>query len=139
MKIVYKLSLTTLLLILLFSSCNSGVEDCHNTIMLKNNSGQTIYYASTLKEGFLNYNPTSPAHAADYKILAGESKKVKIGITLSCWEQVMENADGYVCLYIYDATTLETTSWESAKDNPLKEYKLTTSQLSKMKWEVKYP
>ena len=57
-----------LLLAVALYSCSTAYrnfEDCHNTIVFHNQSGKAIYYASTLKEGFLNYDPTRPDHAAD--------------------------------------------------------------------------
>ena len=128
-----------LLLLLLVSSCNNGYEDCHNTVMLKNNSDVTVYYVSTLKDGFFNFDPTSEVHAAEYRIAAGESRKVKIGITLSCWEQVLENAGGNLYIYVYDAAYLDSHDWSDAKNSYLKKYSLTVDQLNKMDWEIRYP
>lgn len=131
-----------LLLAVALYSCSTAYrnfEDCHNTIVFHNQSGKAIYYASTLKEGFLNYDPTRPDHAADYKILPGESRKIKIGITLSCWEQVLKSADGYLYIYVYDAATLESGHWPDEKQKPFKKYTLDVKQLGKMDWKISYP
>lgn len=142
MKKAFLLQLGFILICLLCAvSCSStykGFDDCHNTIMLKNDSQIPVYYMSTLKDGFMNYDPTNPTYAADYKILPGQSKKVKIGISLSCWEQVMKSADGYVYIYIYDAAYLEANTWTDAKNHYIKKYSLNASQLNKMNWTITY-
>lgn len=142
MKKTSLIHLGAVLFVLFFAtSCTStykGFDDCHNTIMLKNSTQSTIYYMSTLKDGFMNYDPTNPTYAADYKIQAGESRKVKIGISLSCWEQVMKSADGYVYIYIYDAAYLEANPWVDAKNHYLKKYTLNASQLNKTNWTITY-
>lgn len=120
-------------------SCNNGFEDCHNTIMMKNNSSSDIYYYSSLKEDFFNYDPTNPTYAVDLKVNSSESKKLRIGISLSCWEQTLESAGGYVFVYIYDAEYLEATPWQDAKNNYLKKYKLNADDLSKKEWSIVYP
>jgi len=123
-------------------STNNGYEDCHQTIMINNTqSTNSIYYYTTLKDGFWNYNPTNPDYAIDYKILPGESKKIRIGMgeTTPCWEQMLKSASGYLYIYIYDANYLESTDWNTAKKNYLKKYTLTVSQLKKMNWIIKYP
>ena len=125
--------------LLIITSCSKGFDDCHESMYLENKSSSAIYYASTLKDGFLNYDPTNPTYAADYKIDAGKTQKIRIGISLSCWEQVMKSADGYVYIYIYDAAKLEAEGWSSIKDKPLKKYTLTASQLNDMKWRIIYP
>lgn len=139
MKKSYYAGLMTIVLIVFITACNHGFEDCHESMYLENKSSATIYYASTLKDGFLNYDPSSPTHAADYKIDAGKKQKIRIGISLSCWEQVMESADGYVYIYVYDAAKLETEGWNTIKDKPLKKYTLSATQLNSMNWTISYP
>lgn len=139
MKKTYLIRLLTIIGVLIILSCSNGYEDCHESMYLENNSSESIYYVSTLKDGFLNYDPSSPTHASDYKIDAGKTQKIRIGISLSCWEQVMKNADGYVYIYVYDATKLETDGWNNIKDKPIKKYSFTVSQLNSMKWKISYP
>lgn len=140
MKKVQILRLALFLFIVVsFSKCAKGFDDCHNTIMFKNNTRETVYYVSTLRDNFLNYDPTKDEYAADYRVPAGEEKKVKIGISLSCWEQVMKSADGYVYIYVYDAEYLASTPWAEAKNNAITKYTLNTSQLNKMNWTIVYP
>ncbi len=121
------------------TSCGGKFEDCHESLYLKNNSQSSIYYLTTLKEGFLNFDPSNPTYASDYKVEIGETKRVRIGITLSCWEQVMESADGYVYIYIYDAMKLESEGWGATKNNYVKKYTLTAKQLNNSGWNVLYP
>lgn len=121
------------------SGAYEGFEDCHNTIMFKNNTQKTVYYVSTLRDNFLNYDPTKDEYAADYRVQAGEEKKVKIGISLSCWEQVIKSAEGNVYIYVYDAEYLESAPWIDARSNPIKKYTLNVSQLNKMNWTIVYP
>ena len=120
-------------------SCNNGFEDCHDSMYLENKSQTDIYYLSTLKGGLLNYDPSNPTHAADYRVVAGKTQKIRIGISLSCWEQVMKNADGRVYIYIYDARTLEAEGWANVRSNPVKKISLTVEQLNKQNWRVVYP
>lgn len=137
-KSLIKVSSLLFFLIILLS-CKNGFEDCHNTITLKNNSPSNIYYYSTLKEDFFNYDPTNPTYAVDLKVLKGESKKIKIGITLTCWEQTLDSSGGYVYVYVYDAEYLESTPWQDAKNNYLKKYKLNETDLSNKGWNISYP
>ncbi|MEA5044717.1 MAG: hypothetical protein VB075_09150 [Petrimonas sp.] len=132
-------NLIIVVIILFTTTCGKGFDDCHDSMYLENKSSSTIYYASTLKDGFLNYDPSSPTHATDYKIEAGKTRKIRIGITLSCWEQVMKSAEGYIYIYVYDAVRLEAEGWSNVKDKPLKKYSLKTNQLSEMEWRVTYP
>ncbi len=124
----------------LIPSCSGygGYDDCHNTITLTNNTSSPIIYFSTLKDGFFNYDPTNKDYAADYKVAAGASKSVKIGISLSCWEQVMKTADGYVYIYVYDANQVETNGWADSKNNYKYKYTLDANQLNKLGWKVNY-
>lgn len=132
--------ITFTLLLIILSGCNYGYDDCHNTIYLKNNSSKSIYYVSSLKQHFFNYDPTNPEYAADQKLASDEEINVRIGIQLSCWEQVLDNTGGYVYIYIYDADYLESdVTWQVAKSNYTKEYKLNVKDLQQMKWRITYP
>ena len=133
------LNLVVAAVILFTTTCGTEIDDCNDSMYLKNKSSSTIYYVSTLKDGFLNYDPTNPTYAADYKVNTGETRKIRIGITLSCWEQVMKSAEGYIYVYVYDAVKLETEGWTNVKDKPLKKYSLNADQLKEMKWTVTYP
>lgn len=137
-KSVFYFILTVVFLFSLFS-CDKS-EECHNDILLKNDYHKAIYYVSTLKEDFFNFNPTNENYAIDLKVEPGESKNVRIGLQLSCWEQVIANSGGYVYIYIYDAEYLElkTTDWQDAKNKYLKKYKLDVDQLKKMKWIISF-
>lgn len=86
----HPLVVTLLFVILALPCCNGGFDDCHNTIYFTNNSDKPIYAVSTLKKGFLNFDPTNEEYAADFKVRPGKTIKVKIGITLQCWEQTLE-------------------------------------------------
>ncbi len=130
---------TFLAALLLLTACGKKFEDCHNSIYIENKSAAAVYYVSTLKEGFLNYDPSNPTHAADYKVTPGATQKIRIGIALSCWEQVMESANGHVYIYIYDAAEMESQGWSNIKDKPLKKYTLSAAQLNKMGWKISYP
>lgn len=132
-------NLTHFLIILIvfgITACSNGFEDCHDALYLENKSQSSIYYVTTLKDGFLNYNPLNPEYAADYKLKPGDTQKVRIGVQLSCWEQVLENAGGYVYIYIYDAATLEAQGWNATKDNPIKKYTFSAKQLQSQKWKI---
>jgi|AGTN01.1.fsa_nt_gi hypothetical protein len=139
MKKAYIIHIIPLIILLCFVSCGEKFEDCHESLYLKNNSQSSIYYVTTLKDGFLNYDPSNPTYAADYKVEVAETQRVRIGITLSCWEQVIDSADGYLYIYIYDAVTLETDGWIAVKNSPLKKYTLTAKQLDAMEWNLSHP
>ena len=121
----------------ILNSCSKS-EECHNTMMLKNSSANTIYYVSTLKEGFFNFDPTNETYSTDFKVLKNESKKVRIGMQLSCWEQVIESAGGYLYIYIYDANYLDITEWQEAKNKHIKKYVLSVKDLQKMNWVINF-
>lgn len=139
MKKIFYTAPVIIAVIFIITACNKGFEDCHSSMFFENKSASAVYYASTLKDGFLNYDPSNPTYAADYKVGAGETKKIRIGITLSCWEQVLKSADGYVYIYVYDAGKIETEGWSNVKDKPIKKYTLTIDQLNSMNWLITYP
>jgi len=87
----------------------------------------------------MNYDPSNPTYSADYRIAAGENRKIRIGITLSCWEQVLSNAGGYLYIYIFDAERVDSEGWNNVKETPLKRYKLSANQLKETGWQVSYP
>ena len=128
-----------IILVSFFFGC-SKTDECHNTIMLKNSSDKTIYYVNTLQDGFFNFDPTNENYAVDLKLKPGDKKKVRIGLQLSCWEQVIANAGGYLYIYIYDAEYLEKkdTDWQEAKNKHIKKYALKVKDLQKMNWEIDY-
>lgn len=125
-------------LILFTISCTQGFEDCHEKLYLENRTQNSIYYVTTLKDGFLNYDPTNPNYVADYKINKGDTQTVRIGLKLSCWEQVLENAGGFVYIYIYDAAVMEAEGWEATKNKPIKKYTLSSKQLNDLKWKITF-
>lgn len=139
-KYYHKLLGIVLITGLFLSSCSGygGFDDCHNTITFTNSTSSPIIYFSTLKDGFFNYDPTNEDYAADYKVAAGASKSVKIGISLSCWEQVIKSADGYLYIYVYDANYVETNGWAESKNKFIHKYTLDVKQLNKMGWKVNY-
>ena len=122
-----------------FFSCSKS-DECHNTIMLKNSSDKTIYYVNTLQDGFFNFDPTNENYAVDLKLKPGDKKMVRIGLQLSCWEQVIANAGGSLYIYIYDAEYLEMkdTDWQVAKNKHIKKYALKVKDLQKMNWEIDF-
>jgi hypothetical protein len=120
-------------------SCCTNENDCHNTLILKNNSQNSIYYVTTLKENFFNYDPTNEIYSTDFLVEPGENQKVRIGISLSCWEQVMSSASGYLYIYIYDANSIEADGWDESRAKYIKKFKLDAKQLNKMNWIVTYP
>ena len=53
----------------------------------------------------------------------------------------LENAESSVIMvYVFDGTTLETSTWQAVKDNNLvlKRYDLTLEDLEGMNWEIIY-
>ena len=53
----------------------------------------------------------------------------------------LENAESSVIMvYVFDGTTLETSKWQTVKDNNLvlKRYDLTLEDLEGMNWEIIY-
>jgi len=130
-----------LFLLPFLSACNGGFDDCHNTIYFTNKSDKTIYAVSTLKKDFFNFDPTNENYVADFRVRPDGTIKVKIGITLQCWEQTLEQTGGYVYIYIYEADYLEDdeTDWGTAKNNHIKMYSLNVKDLQRLKWKVTYP
>ena len=130
-----------LFITLLISGCNDGFDDCHNTILFTNNSSKAIYAVSTLKKDFLNFDPTNENYSPDFRLRPDQSIPVKIGISLQCWEQTLEQTGGYVYIYVYDAEYLEDddTNWATARNEYIKMYTLNVKDLQRLNWEVTYP
>jgi len=135
-----KLVLFTIGIIIIYSATTCEDEDCHDHILLINNSISDIYfhpsanYPDTLT---LYPNPTiDPSH---FKIDALSSKK---DFYRGCIEsKLLTNSEGKIMYFIYDAQTLETGTWDSVVDNYmiLKRYEFDLQDLEQMNWTIVYP
>lgn len=130
-----KFSITFILLLILFlSSCNEyqGYDSCNNYIYIQNNSGKRVYFAYTFEEDFLNLS-----------IQFNEIQSQKRGFIRNTadferWEQYIKQTTGYIYIYIYDGEYIESVSWNEAKSNYLKKYKLSVKDLKKSNWIITY-
>ena len=130
-----RFSKTFILLVTLFlSSCNKyqGYDSCNNYIYIQNNSDKSVYFAYTFVEDFFNlsiqYN----------EILPQKRGFIRNTADFECWEQYIKQTTGYIFIYIYDGEYIESVSWNEAKSNYLKKYRLSAENLKKNNWIITY-
>ena len=125
--------------VLLSANYCTDKENCHNTIVLKNNSDNAIYFERSytypdtiLRDAGLVKDPNN------YKI---EKYSENTSDTRGCYEYIMQNDYPIIMLFIYDAQTLETTPWDTVAKNylVLKRYDLSLTDLQRMNWTITYP
>jgi len=125
-------------------SCRyENTADCHQVLTFENTTNKHIYVSSSFKypntEAF-KYHPDPLLSPVDSKIEAlEENTHILSGRT--CYEVSLENAESSIIMvYVFDGTTLETSTWQTVKDNNLvlKRYDLTLEDLEGMNWEIIY-
>jgi hypothetical protein len=121
-------------------SCNRNTENCHDSISIINNSGNAIYFSESFRyPDTLTLYPNPSLDPGYFKI---NSNSCKNDITRDCFEdEFTRSTQGIIMFYIYDALTLETTSWDTVKAKYLilKRYDLTLKDIKDMNWSITYP
>jgi len=124
------------------SSCRKDSTDCHHNIYFKNNSNKAIYFKASY-----NYPDTQIVDPKPYmgsglnRLLPNE-----YGSPLnhsSCYEQEFNNriTSDTLIIFVFDAQTLESTPWETVKQNysVLRRYDLSLEDLKKSRFTITYP
>lgn len=141
-KIIYLF----LFISIIFYSCDPtcDTETCHYHIYIQNNSSNNIYqtvsdiYPDTLLKFYTDPNPKLDAINKTTINEKGTMSK------LSCYEFDFKDTKRpleKLIIYVFDAKTLESMSWDSikAKDLYLKRYDLTLQDLQNNNWTITYP
>jgi hypothetical protein len=122
-------------LIFLFSRCQED-ENCHKSVAIVNNSDNSIYFylSFSYPDTALYLNTTNNAY---FKI---EKHSHKIEQYRRCLEGDYSYTPKIMC-FIYDAQTIESTSWDSVKTKylVLKRYDLTLQNFDSTNWTITYP
>ena len=118
-------------------------ENCHTAIRFSNNSDKDLYIR--------HYDLLRPPHITEiehingavqqrYKVYSAEQNNRKATDGFTCYERIFR-MDSLINLYIFDATVLENTPWDTvAKDYlVLKRYELSLADLQRLDWQVTYP
>ncbi len=120
----------------LSSSCFNNKEGLHRYIYLKSNSANTIYFGLSYAYPDTSINKIS--------MVPGENGSIAHKIP-SRGQSILP-ADNFVYnptmqLFIFDATTIETTPWDSivAHNMVLKRYQFTESDMQQANWTITYP
>ena len=142
MKNVIKISLVAL--IFMATRCpDKESENCHTAIRFSNNSDKDLYVR--------HYNLLRPPHLFEiehingtvqkhYKVYSAEQNNRMAMDSFMCYDRIF-SMDSLINLYIFDATVVENTPWETvAKDYlVLKYYELSLEDLQRLDWQITYP
>lgn len=134
-----------LAILLLGSTCKKEDEDCHKTIAFINQTENTLYV-----RGAYDYPDTIISAGIPNPILDPNFSKVQPNETNNqvLWDRdCIESAYTYsipsdtLMVYVFDATVLETTPWETViSDNlVLKRYDLSLEDLQNSDFTILYP
>lgn len=132
-------------LVVLFASCER--DNCHETIMFKNNSLKPVYitaedsYPDTL---FFQHYSGLVHNSHTQKVEPNSINTEGLRTTPSCWENVINGAritSDTLMIYVFDADDIENLSWTEVTQNylVLKRYDLSLSDLEEMNWTITYP
>lgn len=140
MKHIKVLYLTFICMIFFAATCNHEDENCHKSIDIINNSDDAIYFDYSLSyPDTLTLYP-NPSLDPGYFKIAGHSSQNDIN--RDCFEgTLITNPEGKIMYFVYDATTLETTPWDTVVKYymVLKRYDLSLEDLQGMNWTITYP
>lgn len=120
-------------------TCKKNTPKCHFSFIIQNKSERDIYFKWSRYSSLdsLSHNPASDP--ATYKGKAGtEVKKVHS----TCFEnEILTSPTKMLYIYIFDAATIESASWDSIKKFNLieKKYDFTKAQLDSSRWIIRYP
>jgi len=119
-------------------------ENCHTAIGFSNNSEKDLY----VRPYDLIHRPSHISEIEHikgtvqqrYKIYSAEQDNRRATDWFICYERTFR-MDSLINLYIFDATVVENTPWETvAKDYlVLKRYELSLADLQRLDWQVTYP
>ena len=137
-KILIKLGLL-ILVIPLFYGASCKKNNCRNSYTVKNKSNKAIYFGIQFDSSLsrLDYNPgLSPS---TFKCEANSDNR-HFRPDGSCYDAETEYF-GQMNIFIFDATIIETTNWDTIKQNRLllKRFDLTKAQLDSCNWVITYP
>ena len=108
------------------STCAKNKANCHYYYTLKNNSSASIYFGLGFDSSLirLSYNPASSP--PEFKCNVNNEKSQRLN---RCYEGDLDYF-GRMYIFIFDAHVLETTPWDTVKQNYmlLKRYELTKAQ-----------
>jgi len=126
-------------------ACGDKEENCHKTITFKNETTDTLYVTSSYEfpDTTTFAGIPNPALNPNFtKVLPNESN-TQVLWGRDCIELAFKDLipSDTMMIYVFDAQVLETTPWETVKDNHLllKRYDLSLDDLQKMNWTITYP
>lgn len=125
------------LIILSANTCSKNKPDCHQIYSLKNNTNNSVYSIWGLDSSLQNISSSPSEDPATYKCDPNSDRSYVV--RGDCYENHI--VEGRLNIFIFDAQVLETTDWQTVKDNykVLKKYSLTKAQLDSANWMINYP
>jgi hypothetical protein len=126
-------------LMLVSSTCSEKDENKHNVISVKNNNDMDIYVYGDFFYPDTSINFSNPSEAGNYYKVTARSEGDPLQIK-DTYEGRFKQYEKLM-VFIFDAHTIETTSWDTikAKYLVLKRYDLRLEDLQKSNWTVTYP
>ena len=121
--------------------CRKDTETCHYQIRFSNNASKAVYSIYNLSYPDTTISDPNPVLAGSYnKVEAGEIKTLS---NRDCFEDVFKHLilSDTIMVFVFDATDVESTSWDTVKQNYLilKRYDLSLQDLKNRNFTITYP
>lgn len=124
------------------SSCRKDSSDCHHNIYFKNNSEKTIYFKASYNYPDTQIVDPKPYMGSELNRLLPNENGSPLNHS-SCYEQEFKNRieSDTLIIFVFDSQVLESTSWETVKQDYLilKRYDLSLQDLQNMNFKLTYP
>jgi len=125
-------------IVILFTISCRNDENCHDSILIKNNSSKAMYFGFSFRyPDTITLDPNPTLDKLYFKIENHSDKSVHYR---HCIEDDFVFTSKIMC-FIYNSETLETTPWDTVvkKYMILKRYDLTLHDLDSLNWIITYP
>lgn len=131
------------------NACNNKEnKDCHKSIEIINNSSKSIYVIGDVQYPDTTYfiHSASPELTSYITKVTSETSSSKpLRFTWDCWETIFSYGaqipSDTVMIFIFDAETIENTSWSIVCGDylVLQRYDLSLENLKYLNWKLSYP
>jgi hypothetical protein len=140
MKLIKVIAIIGIQFILMANSCKEGGSYYDFRLKVINKSNMTIYAEYTMSpiDTLLQYRQSPFNHSPDK---ATPNRTISLGRGGS-WENAFnEVANQKLRIFIFDASIVDNTPWDTIKKNYmiLKRYDLSLDDLDNMNWTITYP
>lgn len=140
MKPIKMIAIISIQFILMANSCKEGGSYYDYRLKVINKSNMTIYAEYTMSpiDTLLPYTQSPFNHSPDK---AAPNGTITLGRGGSWEDAFNEVANQKLRIFIFDASIVENTPWETVKKNYmiLKRYDLSLHDLDSLNWTITYP